>query len=60
MFLANRTEADFQTLRDQRDWKTARKYALWGAGERLEPPGYRLGKPFSGFMLCLRQGLRDV
>jgi hypothetical protein len=29
-----RTEADFQEWRDQRDWK-ARKYALWGAGERL-------------------------
>jgi hypothetical protein len=34
VFLSNRTEADFQEWRDQRDW-TARKYALWGAGERL-------------------------
>src|ERR1700704_1957354 len=33
VFLANRTEADFQAWRDQRDW-TARKYALWDAGEK--------------------------
>jgi hypothetical protein len=30
LFLSNRTEADFQEWRDQRDW-TARKYALWDA-----------------------------
>ena len=36
VFLSNRTEADFQAWRDQRDW-TARKYALWDAGKRLEP-----------------------
>src|SRR5713101_9034211 len=36
VFLANRTEADFQAWRDQRDW-TARKYALWDAGKRLPP-----------------------
>jgi hypothetical protein len=34
VFLSNRTEADFQEWRDQRD-TTARKYALWEAGERL-------------------------
>jgi len=34
VFLSKRTEADFQAWRDQRDW-TARKYALWDAGERL-------------------------
>jgi hypothetical protein len=33
-FLSNRTEADFQTWRDDRDW-TARKYAMWQAGERM-------------------------
>jgi hypothetical protein len=37
VFLSNRTEADFQKWRDQRDWP-ARKYALWDAGKRLEPP----------------------
>jgi hypothetical protein len=34
VFLAKRTEADFQAWRDARDW-TARKYAMWAAGERL-------------------------
>jgi hypothetical protein len=34
VFLSRRTEADFQEWRDQRD-RTARKYALWKAGERL-------------------------
>jgi hypothetical protein len=34
MLLSNRTEADFQAWRDQRDW-TERKYAMWQAGERL-------------------------
>ena len=38
VFLAKRTEADFQAWRDQRDW-TARKYALWDAGQRLPLPG---------------------
>src|SRR5712671_5995285 len=51
VFLSNRTEADFQAWRDQRDW-TARKYALWDAGKRLEPPSYGPGKPCSKFMRC--------
>jgi hypothetical protein len=34
VFLSKRTEADFQAWRDERDW-TARKYAMWEAGERL-------------------------
>jgi hypothetical protein len=34
VFLANRTEADFQAWRDQRDW-TERKYAMWDRGERF-------------------------
>jgi hypothetical protein len=34
VFLSNRTEADFQEWRDQRD-RIARKYALWEAGEQL-------------------------
>jgi hypothetical protein len=33
-FLSKRTEADFQEWRDERDW-TARKYAMWEAGERM-------------------------
>jgi hypothetical protein len=33
-FLSKRTEADFQAWRDERDW-TARKYAMWDAGERM-------------------------
>src|SRR5438477_1420133 len=32
VFLANRTEADFQAWRDQRDF-TTRKYAAWERGE---------------------------
>jgi hypothetical protein len=51
VFLSNRTEADFQAWRDQRDW-TARKYALWDAGKRLEPPSHGPGKPCSKFMRC--------
>jgi hypothetical protein len=34
VFLSNRTEADFQAWRDQRDW-TARKYAMWDRVERM-------------------------
>jgi hypothetical protein len=34
LFLAKRTEADFQAWRDQRDW-TERKYAMWQRGERM-------------------------
>src|ERR1700737_4032880 len=33
-FLSNRAEADFRAWRDERD-STARKYAMWKAGERL-------------------------
>jgi hypothetical protein len=51
VFLANRTKADFQAWRDQRDW-TARKYALWDAGKRLEPPSYGPGKPCSRLRKC--------
>jgi hypothetical protein len=47
-FLLKRTEADFQALREQPDW-TARKYALWDAGKKLDPPGYGPGKPCSRF-----------
>jgi hypothetical protein len=35
VFLSKRTEADFQEWREQRDW-TAREYAMWEAGERLQ------------------------
>jgi len=34
VFLAKRTEADFQAWRDERDW-TAGKYAAWARGERM-------------------------
>jgi hypothetical protein len=34
VFLLKRTEADFQAWRDAKDW-TARKYAMWAAGEKL-------------------------
>jgi hypothetical protein len=34
VFLSKRTEADFQTWRDARDW-TERKYAMWERGERM-------------------------
>jgi hypothetical protein len=51
VFLSKRTEADFQTWRDDRDW-TARKYALWDAGKKLEPPNYEPGKPCSRFRKC--------
>ena len=51
VFLSNRTEADFQEWRDQRDW-TERKYALWDAGKRLDPPSHGPGKPRSRFMKC--------
>jgi hypothetical protein len=51
VFLSNRTEADFQAWRDEKDW-TARKYALWDAGKRLEPPNHGPGKRCSRFMKC--------
>jgi hypothetical protein len=34
VFLSNRTEADFQAWRDERDW-TERKYAMWERGEKF-------------------------
>jgi hypothetical protein len=51
VFLSNRTEADFKKWRDERDW-TDRKYALWDAGKRLEPPSHGPGKPCSRFRRC--------
>jgi hypothetical protein len=33
-YLPQRTEADFQKWRDQRDW-TAQKYAMWERGELM-------------------------
>jgi hypothetical protein len=51
VFLSKRTEADFQEWCDQRDW-TERKYALWDAGKKLEPPSYGPGKPCSRFRKC--------
>jgi hypothetical protein len=51
LFLSKRTEADFQAWRDQRYW-TDRKYALWDAGQRLDPPSHSLGTAASRFMKC--------
>jgi len=51
VFLSNRSEADLQEWRDQRDW-TERKYALWDAGKRLDPPSHGPGKPCNRFMKC--------
>jgi hypothetical protein len=51
VFLSKRTEADFQAWRDQHDW-TERKYTLWDAGKKLEPPSYGPGIPASRFMKC--------
>jgi hypothetical protein len=51
VFLANRTEADFEAWRYQRD-STAWKYAMWDAGKRLEPPNHGPGKPASRFRKC--------
>jgi hypothetical protein len=34
VFLSNRTEADFQAWRDERDW-TERKHEMWERGERM-------------------------
>jgi hypothetical protein len=51
IFLAKRTDADFQAWRDQRD-RTARKYALWDAGERLPTPEWEPGRPCSIWMKC--------
>jgi hypothetical protein len=34
VFLAKRTEADFQEWRDQQEW-TKRKYAMWARGEKM-------------------------
>jgi hypothetical protein len=36
VFLAKRTEADFQEWRDQRDW-TAEKYRRFDRGQRMQP-----------------------
>jgi hypothetical protein len=57
VFLSNRTDADFQEWRDQRDRTAARKYALWDAGERLpsQRPNSMMrctsGKAFDGHRL---------
>jgi hypothetical protein len=51
IFLAKRTEADFQAWRDQRD-RTARKYALWDAGRCLPRPEWEPGKPCDTWMRC--------
>jgi hypothetical protein len=46
-----RFSGGFSAWRDQRDW-TGRKYALWDAGKKLEPPSYGPGKPCSRFRKC--------
>jgi hypothetical protein len=71
VFLSNRTEADFQAWRDQRDW-TEPKYALWDAeasgavqpwtGQAARPlhemslrRGFRFAWPRGGADACARQ-----
>jgi hypothetical protein len=46
VFLSKRCEADFQAWRHQQDW-TARKYAMWDAGEKLpsQKPSSRMRCP---------------
>ena len=51
VFLSNRTEADFQAWRDERD-STARKYALWDAGNRLPTNEWGPGKPCKIYLKC--------
>jgi hypothetical protein len=48
---SNRTEADFQAWRDQRDW-TERKYALWDTGNRLPADEWEPGKPCNIYLKC--------
>jgi hypothetical protein len=50
-YLPKRTSQDFQAWRDH-DAHTARKYALWDAGKKLEPPNYGPGRPASRFRKC--------
>src|SRR5258705_4681546 len=59
VFLSKRTETDFQEWRDQRDW-TARKYALWDAGKKLEPPSPGPGKPRRRFRECPSGAVFDM
>jgi hypothetical protein len=40
-----------QEWRNARDW-TARKYAIWDAGERLPPNEWAPGKPCGIYMKC--------
>ena len=46
VFLSNRTEADFQKWRDQRDW-TAEKYRRFDRGERM-PPNWKPPRQVAG------------
>ena len=59
VFLSKRREADFQAWRDQRDW-TARKYALWDAGKKLEPSSHGPGLPAHRFRKCPCGGVFDM
>jgi hypothetical protein len=51
IFLAKRTEADFQAWRDQRGW-TAEKYRRFDRGERMPAPEWEPGKPCDVWMRC--------
>jgi hypothetical protein len=46
-FAAFMAEGPWFSLRILASRETARKYALWDAGERLDPPNYEPGKPCS-------------
>ena len=51
VFLANRTEADFQAWRDEWDW-TAEKYRRFDRGKRMPANEWEPGKPCSIYLKC--------
>ena len=58
VFLSNRTEADFQVWRDERD-STARKYALWDAGNGVPANEWEPGKPCDIFEMPMRRDFQQ-
>jgi len=58
VFLSNRTEADFQAWRDERD-STARKYALWDAGNGVPANEWEPGKPCDIFEMPMRRDFQQ-
>jgi hypothetical protein len=54
VFLSNRTEADFQAWRDQRDW-TAEKYRRFDRHERMPPDWKSPQRHAGGLIITERQ-----